>query len=167
MEDIGVATIKQFLIKARQSTWAGDGEKAEPTRSGATRYIFKEGDLRYEDEYFGGVRFQGQEVIFLKGEAMRGMVYFGSLDQLALRDLVLKADDVYGKLRDHLTSLVKSTRMGAKTVSCESDGAQYSAKSTGEFEEIGHFVGEEQIEYQQGALWRAVYRGWYAGGLIR
>jgi len=65
----------RFLVKAKKSTYAAGG-KAKKTIEGdkSTTLVFKDGDWRYHDNYFGGEPFGGREVAFLKNKPVYIMI---------------------------------------------------------------------------------------------
>ena len=72
--------MKDFLVIARKNTWASGGGKQSPARAGSEgRFVFGKEGWRYEDEFFGSQRFQGQELVYLNGRPVWGMVYYGGI----------------------------------------------------------------------------------------
>lgn len=69
----------QFLIKAKQSTYAGEGLFTTPSRSGSLDLPFMEGEFRYLDSYLGGSHFIGEEVVWYQEKAVWGMNYYGRM----------------------------------------------------------------------------------------
>jgi len=68
-----------FIIKAKQNTYAGDGNKSQPSRPNSKDLHYKEGDLLYIDTYVGSSDFMGEEVVFNKGIPIWGMNYYGKM----------------------------------------------------------------------------------------
>lgn len=82
--DLGRLT--DFLYRAKQATWIGDGKEAKPTRPGSKDYVFREGAFTYRDSYFGiksfGFQsFAGQEVVWLNRTPVWAMNYFGRVPE--------------------------------------------------------------------------------------
>lgn len=72
--------LKEFISEARKNTWAGNLGKNRSGRTGSKGvFIFEKDGLRYEDEYFGGARFQGEEIVYSEGKPIWGMVYYGGI----------------------------------------------------------------------------------------
>ncbi len=72
--------LKEFLSEARKNTWAGNLGKNESGRTGSEGiFIFEKDGLRYEDEYFGRARFQGEEIVYFQDKPIWGMVYCGGI----------------------------------------------------------------------------------------
>jgi hypothetical protein len=69
--------LNAFIVKAKRATYVGSGEKAEPSRLGSHDLTFSEGNWSYRDSYFGGTDFLGHEAVWLKGEPVWAMSYYG------------------------------------------------------------------------------------------
>jgi len=70
-----------FLVKAKKSGYASGDAMVTKNRNGATTVFFKEGDWEYEDRYYGGEPFGGQETIFYKGGVIWTMLYYGQVHE--------------------------------------------------------------------------------------
>lgn len=100
--------LRAFLVKAKKGTYADATiEKVSSSRVGSSDYEYGDGKMYYHDTYFGGTRFIGEEVVYMKGQdkPFWGMNYYGNtLDQSlseevmdqALRPALMKVgeDDV-------------------------------------------------------------------------
>jgi hypothetical protein len=53
MKTFVVETLEQFIIRAKQHTYAGGGKKLLPYRLGSKDLQFSEGDWAYHDSYLG------------------------------------------------------------------------------------------------------------------
>ena len=72
--------MKDFLVAARKKTWASGSGKQSSARAGSEgRFIFEKEGWRYEDEFFGGRRFQGEEIVYENNRPVWGMVYHGGI----------------------------------------------------------------------------------------
>ena len=69
--------IIDFLIRAKQATYAGKGAETDPTRPASHDLVFHEGDLMYYDTYLGGDRFAGEEALWISGIPCWSMNYAG------------------------------------------------------------------------------------------
>ena len=69
----------QFLIAAKQHTYAGGMAAQLDVRSNAHLLEYNEGDLIYVDTYFGGFHFIGEEVVSHQEHAVWGMNYYGKM----------------------------------------------------------------------------------------
>ena len=57
--------LKQFLIQAKQNTYASGGEsQAKVLSDGRKEYVFKQGGFEYIDRYKGHEKFAGKEEVF-------------------------------------------------------------------------------------------------------
>lgn len=66
-----------FLCKAKKETYAGQGNTAESSRPKSYDYRYAEGDFIYLDSYFGGEKFIGEEVLYVKEIPTFSMNYVG------------------------------------------------------------------------------------------
>ncbi|MCL2572932.1 MAG: DUF5680 domain-containing protein [Defluviitaleaceae bacterium] len=69
----------EFLVKAKQTIFAGNGEKLEPSRPNSKNLRFAEGDLQYIDTYLGGAKFAGEEALWRDDKSFWAMNYIGRL----------------------------------------------------------------------------------------
>ncbi|WP_151737585.1 DUF5680 domain-containing protein [Paenibacillus tengchongensis] len=69
--------IEQFLITAKQATYAGKGPAAEPTRPQSHDLQYSEGNLQYIDTYLGSAKFAGEEALWKDGRPFWAMNYIG------------------------------------------------------------------------------------------
>jgi hypothetical protein len=68
-----------FLLEAKQKTYAGGGEHAPSSRPASFDLPYRRGDYFYLDSYLGGERFVGEEAVWLNGQPLWGMNYYGYL----------------------------------------------------------------------------------------
>lgn len=66
-----------FLIRAKQATYAGKGAETDPSRPGSHDLTYSEGDLTYYDTYLGGDQFGGEEAVWQNGKPIWCMNYMG------------------------------------------------------------------------------------------
>lgn len=71
--------LKEFLIRAKVKTYAGDGPKSAPSRPKSKDLQYSEGNLLYIDTYLGSADFIGEEAVFISEEPVWGMNYFGRM----------------------------------------------------------------------------------------
>ncbi|PDT30112.1 hypothetical protein CO660_08510 [Rhizobium sp. L9] len=69
--------LNDFIVEAKAATYVGGGVPRPPCRPGAHDIGYERGDWSYLDSYFGGTDFAGQEVVWLAGEPVWVMNYFG------------------------------------------------------------------------------------------
>lgn len=69
--------IEQFLIKAKQATYAGKGPAVVPSRPQSHDLHYSEGKLHYIDTYLGQAKFAGEEALWKDGRPFWAMNYIG------------------------------------------------------------------------------------------
>ena len=74
------------IVRAKAATYVGNGAVAASSRRGSRDLGWSEGDWRYLDSYFGGTDFMGQETLWLVGEPVWGMSYYGRVVRTDLID---------------------------------------------------------------------------------
>ncbi|MBQ2952294.1 MAG: shikimate kinase [Clostridia bacterium] len=72
-----MAAITDFLLRAKQATYAGKGPESAPSRPASHDLHYQEGELSYIDSYLGGERFAGEEAIWRGGVPIWSMNYAG------------------------------------------------------------------------------------------
>lgn len=68
-----------FLIRAKQKTYAGKGAEEAPSRPHSHDLKYEEGSLCYLDTYLGGDRFAGEEALWENGLPVWSMNYAGQV----------------------------------------------------------------------------------------
>jgi len=68
-----------FIIRAKQATYVGGGQKLLPYRLGSHDLQFIENDWAYHDSYLGENDFIGEEAVYHKGKIVWAMNYFGRI----------------------------------------------------------------------------------------
>ena len=79
---LDLATLAQFLVRAKLKTYAGDGTQVpadQVQRPGFKELVHREGDLEYRDSYTGFYRAPGQEVVRVKERPFWSMSYDGGM----------------------------------------------------------------------------------------
>lgn len=81
-----------FLVLAKQNTFAKDVPKAESKCLLSKNYVFEVSGFRYEDQYFGEHIDVGQEIVWYQSIPVWGMGYRGGIRQefMAERDEAFK-----------------------------------------------------------------------------
>ncbi|PKO15230.1 MAG: XRE family transcriptional regulator [Chloroflexi bacterium HGW-Chloroflexi-10] len=69
----------QFLIRAKQNTYAGSGPLTSASRTCSKDLAFEEGDFTYLDTYLGDIHFIGEEAVWHLGQPIWGMNYYGRM----------------------------------------------------------------------------------------
>lgn len=70
--------LKAFIIKANKNGYAS-GNTGVKEDDGSTTIIYKQGEWKEHDNFFGGEPYGGREVVFKNGKAYWIMVYYGSV----------------------------------------------------------------------------------------
>lgn len=66
-----------FLCRAKKECYAGEGNKVTSSRPESLDYRYNEGEYSYQDSYFGGEKFIGEEVLYVKEKPVWSMNYCG------------------------------------------------------------------------------------------
>lgn len=66
-----------FLIRAKQATYAGKGAETVSSRVGSHDLIYREGQYMYYDTYLGGDKFAGEEALWISEIPFWSMNYVG------------------------------------------------------------------------------------------
>lgn len=151
--DANLEELAQFLVKAKQNTYASGGEGIKGLDK-SKNFRFKEGEYVYRDRYFGSERFGGEEVVWLKEEPIWLMNYYGGIIKK-----IIDSTTVFAFLRKAL-SQVSSDRPFRGPNSYEEGDFEYKNSSAGDMK---WFKGTEVILYQGETVYRLVY----VGGVLR
>lgn len=84
-------TIKQFLVNAKQNTYANNMGQADSSRPNSYDLKYCDGDFIYVDSYLGTHSFSGQEIIWSKNEPVWSMNYYGDVLNTDFNSSFLKA----------------------------------------------------------------------------
>jgi hypothetical protein len=152
---LDIAGLDRFIVQAKRQTYVGGGVRAEPSRTGAHDLTFADGDWSYRDSYFGGTDFIGQESVWLRGEPVWAMNYYGYILHPDLIDAHRAGDTIKAALS---AMYAEGRFLGG----FEWRGAHgfYRDSSTGD---AAHFHGREVIEVDG----VEAYALDYFGGLIK
>jgi hypothetical protein len=146
--------LNQFIVTAKNHTYAGSGKEISPSRPSSHDLEYIENDFRYLDSYFGGQNFIGEEIVYNKGIPVWGMNYYG----VDLRPELISAAEIGAMIKKSLKEMYKEGRFLGGFEYIDHD-LRYVDKSDGP---ITNFSGLEEI-FKNGIL---VYKLSYAGGLI-
>ena len=140
----------EFLIRAKQATYAGKGAETAPSRVKSHDLVYREGDLMYYDTYLGGEKFAGEEALWISEVPCWSMNYVGRVtgknfsgDFLKEALLRVPEEQPY-RGPAHYTN-------GDYTYHCDTEGTS------------DWFRGKETIEYR-GSM---IYECFFHGGLIK
>jgi hypothetical protein len=150
-----IVALDRFIVLAKRQTYVGDGVKAAAGRPGAHDLTFAQGDWSYRDSYFGGTDFLGQETVWLRGEPVWAMNYYGYV----LRPDLIDASRAGATIKAALSAMYAEGRFLGGFEWSGPHGI-YRDTSTGD---AAHFHGREAIEV--GGV--EAYALDYFGGLVK
>lgn len=142
--------IIQFLIKAKQATYAGKGAETTSSRQGSHDLIYKENDYMYYDTYLGGDKFVGEEALWICEKPYWSMNYAGR---------VIGNPFSGDFLKEALLHVPEDMPFRGPSVYENGDYA-YRCTIDGDFE---WFQGYETISYQS----RVIYECHFHGSIIK
>jgi len=146
--------LKDFLVKAKISGYAGGGEGNEALLpGGGKKFQYQEQEFEYLDLYYGFNPFSGQETLRKNEEVFWIMNYYGLVE--GFQDIRL----VYNFLKRALQEPDPGLPLRGPS-RFEKGDLVYFNSPTGN---IGLFKGHEHIEFQG----KVVYELNYHGGLIK
>ncbi|MFH1822331.1 MAG: DUF5680 domain-containing protein [Patescibacteria group bacterium] len=141
----------QFLIKAKQNTYAKSGEISENILAdGSKELVLKEGEFEYMDRYFGFNPFIGQEIVFQNKQAIWAMNYYGRIISKKI-----SASQVYQFLKQALSKVMADKPFRGLDGFKRGD-FRYFNKAHGRIEK---FSGKERIFYQDKLAYQLRYHG--------
>lgn len=141
--------IVDFLIKAKQATYAGKGAETTSSREKSHDLVYEDGDYMYYDTYLGGNKFAGEEALWIKKKPYWSMNYVGRVigenfsgDFLKESLLLVPEEKPFRGPDEHVNGDYK-----------------YECRIDGDFE---WFQGRETISYKG----NIIYECYFHGGLI-
>ncbi|HEY4722324.1 MAG TPA: DUF5680 domain-containing protein [Anaerolineae bacterium] len=151
MSHVPTQSLHDFIVRAKQATYVGDGLKLLPYRLGSHDLQFTDGDWAYHDSYLGDRDFIGQEVVYYQEHIVWGMNYFGRILQPD-RITAAQAGQV---IKASLSRLYCEGRfLGGFEYSV--DDFKYIDTSEGD---VLFFQGREWIEREGRRVYELVYHG--------
>ncbi|MGO4353858.1 DUF5680 domain-containing protein [Rhizobium sp. RAF36] len=148
--------LNDFIVEAKSQTYVGGGAKISACRPGSQDIGYERGEWRYLDSYFGGTDFAGQETVWLNGEPVWAMNYFGHIIEPRLID----GSRAGAVIKAALSALYSGEKRFLGGMEYEHAFGLYIDRSEGD---CGHFRGMEMIVVEE----RRAYELDYRGGLIR
>lgn len=143
--------LKEFLVKAKLSTYAGSGEGGERIpESGAKELTYEESGFKYADRYFGFNPFAGEEVVLQNGKAVWAMNYYGRVISGEISE-----KEVYAFLKQALR-LAEKDRPFRGPERFRKGNFEYFNESNGDIKE---FSGTERITHKGNEVYRLFYHG--------
>jgi len=153
MENIDKNALKDFIFNASQATYAsGDESIKQKQADGSTTIEFKKGPYSYHDNYFGGEPYGGREVVFLDGNPIWMMVYYGFVHSN------VQGKEVYPFLIESLSNATLEMPYRGPAL-FENATWKYVNDLIGD---VNQFSGTEKI-YKDGVC---VYEASYLGGFV-
>jgi hypothetical protein len=152
---IDLKELSSFIVRAKATTYVGDGVQVTPCRLGSHDLRFSEGEWAYHDSYFGGTDFSGEEVVYYAEKPVWAMNYYGRI----LRDDLLTGPEAGQMIKASLSRMYREGRFLGGFEHKENDLA-YVDTSEGNTD---YFHGQEVIRRGQKIAYELIYHG----GLIR
>ena len=138
--------IVDFLIKAKQATYAGKGAKTTSSREQSHDLIYRDGDLMYYDTYLGTGKFAGEEALWIKGQPYWGMNYIGRVT----------GENFSGDFLKEALLLVPKDKPFRGPDDYVNGDYSYHCDILGNFE---WFQGREVIKYKETDIYECVFHG--------
>ena len=156
---ISLEELVAFLLEAKARTYAAEDREAAapPLLPGSHRLTYRQGPWLYEDSYFGGAYFVGQETVYREGAPVWAMAYAGG--DVPSGASPADMGPVYSVLRAALRHVRPDYPYRGPERLQQMDYL-YENEPHGD---VARFWGAESIS-RQGVV---IYELHYAGGLIR
>lgn len=155
---IDLEELADFLVFAKNSTYAGDGKKI--TRpDGSKKFVpVVRGPLRYEDEYEGRAHFGGRTRVYSDEKILWHMFYSGGITKEFRGDPVFRKE-VYAFLKKAILAGDKKSPFRGPDTFTEGDFAYFNNTIKGD---IADFKGREEIWHKE----EQIYVLRFIGGII-
>jgi hypothetical protein len=155
MQSIDISELNAFIVRAKAGTYVGGGENSDPSRLGSHDLRFIDGEWAYQDSYFGGSDFIGEEVVYFAGRPIWAMNYYGRI----LRTDLLTAAQAGQMIKAGLSRMYKEGRFLGGFKFSENNFTYVDASEGA----ADCFQGREVIYNGQ----KTAYELLYHGGLIK
>ena len=142
--------IIDFLIRAKQKTYAGKGAETKSSRLKSHDLTYTEGDFMYYDSYLGGEKFAGEEAVWIKENPYWSMNYVGRVT----------GENFSGDFLKEALLRVPSDMPFRGPEKYTSGDYEYECSVQGDFE---WFSGRESICFKG----KKIYECLFHGGLIK
>ncbi len=147
--------LKKFLVEAKKKTYASGDENLKKVQDdNSTTIIYKNGDWKYYDNYFGGKPYGDREVVFYKGKEVYMMVYYGYVNEK-----VKNVNNIYSILMGALKNIPGDYPYRGPKIFEE---GEYIYQNEWEGQ-IDNFSGKEKILNEKGNI---LYQARYIGGKL-
>ncbi len=155
MEELPLEKLHAFIVRAKAATYVGGGSKSLSHRPGSHDLEFHDGPFAYLDSYFGGSDFLGEEVVYVEGDPVWAMNYYGRI----LEPARITAAEAGAIIMASLSKMYREGRfLGGFTN--RTDAGTYVDESEGD---LAAFTGRETIARDRVTVYELVYHG----GLIK
>lgn len=142
--------LTDFLIKAKQATYAGKGAETTSSRLKSHDLVYKEGRYMYYDTYLGGDRFAGEEALWISEDPYWSMNYVGRVT----------GDNFSGDFLKEALLRVPGDKPFRGPSEYTNGDYTYKCDIDGDYE---WFQGRETISYKD----TLIYECFFHGGLIK
>ncbi|MEP0519762.1 MAG: DUF5680 domain-containing protein [Hyphomicrobiales bacterium] len=147
--------LEQFIVEAKAAAYVGGGATLPSSRTNTHDIGFERDNWTYLDSYLGGTDFIGQEAVWLTGQPVWAMNYYGRI----LRADLIDADVAGHVIKQALSEMYLQGRfLGG--FEWRKAAHSYEDENRGN---VNAFFGTERIIMSQ----VEVYRLDYHGGLIK
>lgn len=148
--DVNLSDAIDFLIRAKQKTYAGYGPEIDSSRIASHDLKYQEGNFLYYDTYLGGECFSGEEAIWLNENPVWCMNYSGRVI----------AQNFSGDFLKEVLAHVPYEKPYRGPAIYQNGDYSYHCKVEGEFI---WYQGYEEIFYQK----EKTYECYFHGGIIK
>ena len=147
--------LNAFIVRAKQATYVGSGQKLLPYRLGSHDLQFFDGDWAYHDSYLGESDFIGEEAVYHRFKVVWAMNYFGRIYKPA----AITSAQAGQMIKVSLTRMYAEGRFLGGFEYREGD-LTYVDTNTGD---AGYFTGREWISRAGEVVYDLVYHGGLIG----
>ena len=143
-------SVIEFLIRAKQATYAGKGAETASSRVKSHDLQYSEGNLMYYDTYLGGEKFAGEEALWISDTPYWSMNYAGRVT----------GENFCGDFLKEALLRVPFEKPYRGPEEYSDGDYSYKCDINGEFD---WFQGKETISYKG----TEIYECYFHGGLIK
>ena len=155
MNDFTLDQLNAFIVRAKASSYVGQGPKSLSYRPGSHDLQFHDGDFSYLDSYFGGTDFIGQEVVYFRGKPVWAMNYYGRI----LEPSLITGAETGQIIQASLAELYRQGRFLGSFEHATDNGTYFDTN----LGDVASFTGREWITRDNVTVYDLVYHG----GLIK
>jgi transcriptional regulator with XRE-family HTH domain len=138
--------LQEFLVQAKRATYAGKGPECPASRPQSHDLEYQEGDFYYLDTYLGGLKFVGEEALWVKGSPVWSMNYIGKVVDEGFSGDFLKA----------ALSQMSSQHPFRGPNLYKQGHLTYCCRFTGDF---SWFSGSEEMYYDSRMVYQCIFHG--------